>query len=391
MTLEKSGNLSQNSSSDSEDVSTPTQCLWEIPMDYLCPDLPEVEQLIRHGADVNWHPSMVPYPTLLAFCSNCDTACTLACLKTERRINFCLTDRNGQTFLHLIPSFRYEKGVVLLQALLERLRERPGDKVDWELEDSRGDRFIDLVGSNQLGMLSRFYPLLRDAPYFRDHSAPISLRKVWSWDWEALEEEDQRRFDVSPGVIRHLDRPTAELWTLSQVPKTPNLIEVERLVKEGANVSWSPDSDAAPLITQFSFRTNPTLTLCILACLKSDGPIDFSAGSQTLLHRICYPYFTLTDATDILHAIVLHVERHPRDIIDWAKEERRGTDFIHTAARMGRLSAFYSIVSRTPYFDDHVHPIEIETVIASDWLGLSDDHRKNFIAKEIVGQNIHQV
>lgn len=354
-------------------------------------DIEDIRRLVRDGADVSWKQSPTDCPTLLRFALRYRTSALLACLTTNNNIDFAFAcGFNGETLLHLIcrDTFPPDEALAVLKAVLEHLRTHPDDRIDWAVRDWNEREFISLSAETQ--MLSRFYPLLRDMPYFaqrRQKNTPIPLHLLYSWDWEALEESDKCCFDTSKAEVIEANRFTGELWWCShQWRQAADVCEVSRLVESGAEVNWRPNNETYPTLVGFALRRH---TPALLECLKSPKNIDFSLSrydeGDTVLHSICcVSSFSVADGTAILRAIVTHVERHPEDTIDWGQEDMCGTDFIHEAAANGMLSAFYPIVRRVPYFDDRVEPIHLESVETADWAALSEEDRKNFIVDTIV-------
>lgn len=286
---------------------------------------------------------------------------------------------------------------------MQHARGHPEDTIDW-------DDVFPTVGREQL--LSSFLPLVRDIPSFQQHTDPVPLDVVYSYDWEALEEGDKSRFTVAgENIVPLKNRATFELWQVGDKRREDNVKEVERLVREGAVVSWRDADHRMPALLSFTKRS---YYFSLLACLESEENIDFtvtyrfndrsdrrsgSPAGKTLLHSICDTFFPLDKATKVLEAVVRHTERHPLDVVDWEQlnypwEEWWGErfhglvppmDFIHLAAENGRLSRFYPVVRDVPYFGDRVTPIELGKVVEADWAALSEEDKEAFMISSSVG------
>lgn len=227
------------------------------------------------------------------------------------------------------------------------------------------------------------------------HTGPISSpRKGWPEDLVGLMKREGVGFDErrgeemrSSGALWRLSQPrlgpTAQLYEIAQEwDSEPDVGEVERLVAAGADVNWRPEEDDTPTLVQLGCCSR---TKAILACLKTENPIHFCLAREdnfTLVHQICLPtFFPLDDAVEVLRAMVLHLERHPLDTLNWGQKWQY-KDFIHYAAKKGRLAAFYPIVRDQPYFGDRVKPIQLRDVAPDDWAALSKEDRENFVLVE---------
>lgn len=183
------------------------------------------------------------------------------------------------------------------------------------------------------------------------------------------------------------DEPTRQLyqfWHFLHPEEAPDATEVERVIREGADVNWKPSPKASTSLVGFAYRRQIS---SLLACLSSAKDIDFSlAGGDgaTLLHIICDHSFPRLDGVRVLDAIVHHIERHPQDCVNWGQKDWAGRDFIRLAANEGFLSYYYPLVRDMPYFGDRVAPIELKLVRSCDWACLSEEDKKNFVAKSIV-------
>lgn len=117
----------------------------------------------------------------------------------------------------------------------------------------------------------------------------------------------------------------------------------------------------------------------ILRYLATEDPIDFSSGSSSEPYLLTYvaERFSEDDAAEILRAMVLHIERHPQDKIDWGKLNC-GQEFMESAADSARLSLLYPIVKHMPYYGDRTVPIALKQVWRWDWEALEASEKEDF-------------
>lgn len=169
-----------------------------------------------------------------------------------------------------------------------------------------------------------------------------------------------------------------------------NLEQVRQLVDNGANVNWQPERASRPTLVSFlSTNHYDTVQFCLTTTTR---PINFDvahiSSGFTVLQRLCLvddgDLLALQQMTSLLQAIVHRLELNPRDTIDWGKKDRLlHMEFIQHAARSARLSAYYPIVKRMPYYDDKTKPIDLWFVFEEDWNGLSKEEQECFAPVEI--------
>lgn len=430
-----------NDEQTSSEPCNPTEKLYQLstqPLSYTSLDTEEVQRLVDGGADINYIPpaaaaeeeeeerDSTSRSTLSSFFfshPHPPVAVILACLKTTREIDFTSchhlatsssSSPSRQTILHRICSncFSSAEATSILQAIVTHIQQHPGDTVDWGAEDDYECTFIVRAAENQrlslfyplvrhftffhqkessLPFLSCAIPLLRRIPFLRNASlvghsaAPIPLKTVWSWDWEALEEQDKTHFNTDRTETVEASRPTGELsWMAQQAEDSPHVVDVEevkRLVSDGADVLFRPEVFLKPTLMAFAYKG---CMEALRACLETSSPIDFTLTDhrrRTLFHYLCCD-FSPTTAAEILQLLVYRVETHPRDQLDWGQEDMAGLDFIHLAAENGRLSLLFPLVRQMAYFDDRTEPITLDTVRAADWKQLSEEDKENFTVLE---------
>lgn len=216
----------------------------------------------------------------------------LTCLHSEASL--CLTYRSswGDTLLHIIATSFYlspPDAAAILAAVVHHAERHPKDIIHWEEENGEGETFISLAAAHQ--RLSLLYPLVRHMPYFGDRLQPIVLDKVWKWDYESLDPDDQNAFDISKAShVWQANRATGQLWTLS-FEKEPDVDAIRTAVRNGADVMFSTEGVVCPILFQFCWRCSP---LCIRACLDSlprpplplhlDGPVWNLPTLEEMLH-----------------------------------------------------------------------------------------------------------
>lgn len=121
----------------------------------------------------------------------------------------------------------------------------------------------------------------------------------------------------------------------------------------------------------------------VLRHLSTPRPMDFTVEDEsgnTILKYLASPASALSDAEalTILRALVQHVERFPRDVIDWGGRDGLGREFITWVAEEQRLSLFYPIIRDIPYYGDRTEPLVLPSVWRWDWEALSAADKEDF-------------
>lgn len=203
------------------------------------------------------------------------------------------SSRFGCSLLHLVAQslvLSDEEAASILTAICEHVQRHHRDRIDWGRESTSVDEeFISLAARRQ--RLSLLYPIVREVPFYADRTAPIPLKMVWTWDVEALDEEDRANFTFAPKAnVFPGSRATGELWRLTQhmylnppfvLQRPPDAERVRACVRDGADVLYRLQLHFGPLLVvnkelllDFIKKGTPA---CIIACLEEmNQPLRFS-------------------------------------------------------------------------------------------------------------------
>lgn len=172
----------------------PTGHLFTLASCKRTPDLSLVQQLVQDGAVVNWQPQPEQPPLLRLLARHGHIGALIACLETEKDIDFTPSDVNDLTLFDALcaPHFLVDDAVRVLEACVRHIELHPRDTVTWE-------GFLQRAALH--GRLSCFYKVVQDMPYYGDRTEKdekIYLPPVETEDWAAMPEEDKKLFDVAP-------------------------------------------------------------------------------------------------------------------------------------------------------------------------------------------------
>lgn len=349
------------------------------------PDALVVQQCVAQGANFLAQCPRRFLPILHHFTQHGLIDCVIACLSTERAIDFTVTNNKWDvTVFHcLCEENSPETAATLLRLFLDRLRKNPQDTVDWSLTDIDGHNFVSSVALYQ--QLSHLWPIFKDSPAFEKMPQPVSLCVAWAHDLEGLEKEDQKYFTVESNLIR-TNAATRELNKLCKTKiQDINPSLVKHWVDAGADISfWDPIMNK-PI---FHFLISHGLVECVNACLSTSDVIDFTSGDGwgwTPMHFVCPKSCGVMEAVSIMRLIVHRIETHPQDVVSWDKKSRDGYDFLSCAAKYQKLSALWPVVMNMPYFADHVDPIPLsKPVWKYDWEELGDEQTFFVVEQEMI-------
>lgn len=272
-------------------------------------------------------------------------SCVLQCLQTASTIDF-------SPFLEaLCQRDHFEEAVTLLTHIVDRLHAHPADSVRWEA-------FADTVA--RFDSLSRWWPHLRDIPYFKnvDGCIPINVRVNWE-DWVRLAPEDRKLFRLDGG-LRCSPESTAKLQRLCMDHLKPDPVAVLACVEQCADVfALAPGTDMTILEC---FLREGSIG-CVAACLQTADTIDLTqkaAGSQleawfnhcsstidckNFLEVVCQRGDP-NEVAAILKLIIDRCNANPSDKIRWE-------GFVETAARYGVLSYCWPLLPDVACYQRH--------------------------------------
>jgi len=108
-------------------------------------------------------------------------------------------------------------------------------------------------------------------------------------------------------------------------------------------------------------------------CLDTLLVLDLSALRSSLHELLCNAYIPLETAVQMLRLLAYQLESHPEDIQpDWERKNDGGLRFMSLAAHSQRLSFFWPILRRLPYYASRTEPIPVRYVWQWDWEELGD-------------------
>lgn len=373
--------------------------------------------------------SFISKPVLTWLIEEDNVECVSACLSSSpsdsfsspRVIDFTVIDTLGRNPLHaLVEVCAPDEDIVsMLSAVVYRLETHPHDVVDWgqrtvlggalrQINPTlglEGQTVLSLAAENQ--KLHVVWPLVRDLPYFSDQIDPIYLPRVWTWEWDALG-EDQQFFSKVGVEFIHANRSTGKLFqhcvTTNWKPD-PNCIL--RYVKEGANISFADVHMRMPILHRLLFCGDVD---CVRACLATSDPIDFTLGDVdgfTPFHAMCSLTQHPETVAALINAILDRIQRtlpilfsasspfNPptestvADIVDWRREDNFGNNFFSLAAYHGNLSVVWKVMKdRGVLLCDEALSVEISGSIPltmkiseSDWGLVSESDKRHFSLK----------
>lgn len=184
--------------------------------------------------------------------------------------------------------------------------------------------------------------------------------------------------------------------------------------------AWDPDpglvqqlvvSGAADVLALNPAKGRPHLSQLALfgrleavrACLRTPRTLDFTAAKDRdgdiLPHFFCYCKSTDEVAVDMLKALLMRLDHHPEEPLDWGLRDADGLDFISVAAEYQRLALFWPLVKRVPYYVALLEQIslaggnrKIELPIAyeEDWQLLPPEDQELFAVEDFRSERTEQ-
>lgn len=182
-------------------------------------------------------------------------------------------------FLLLQLPFATEEDIRrIFQGVVHHIETHPRDTVHW----ASGD-FIAQVA--RLHLLSVMYPIVKGMPYFGDRVEPMVLPLVWRSDWEGLEEEDRKAFqilDEGRGIVVG-NRATAQLFGI-YLSSRIEVAAVRRYVRDGAYLLFGEEVSHVPILLWW--LENHETSACINAALEElSTPLVSAHWSEEKVQR----------------------------------------------------------------------------------------------------------
>eukprot|EP00796_Vickermania_ingenoplastis_P007686 gene7686-5391_t len=306
----------------------------------------------------------------------------------------------------------------LLGAVLHRLETHPEDILDWTCGRESDERSLVSYAAH-VGSLARLWPVLRmfppfasligqernsstsggadgDEPTLAPTARPMRIAtKLWAWDWDELVAVAAAFGDVGPPPEEGLKkifqvddvqtfyeekRCTAVLWRCVLRTCEPDAAVVRRLVEEGANISFHPFNNSS---TIFHRIMGDASIECVMACLETAHPIDFSLQDSvdcTVFHRLCHRSGPKEELRRILEVAVQRLEQRMDDGVDFSLVDSLwGLDFISMAAVEGLLPMFWPVLIDVPHYADNTDGIYLMRGISrEDWEALGKENQQYF-------------
>eukprot|EP00796_Vickermania_ingenoplastis_P000446 gene446-229_t len=307
------------------------------------PPKPEdVQGYVDKGGDVMYEGPEMERPVLHQLILEGRVDCVAACLTTARSIDFAVKDATGLTPLHCACLCRDpQKAVEIVELVIQRLKQRETDHVDWLSLSGNGMDFLSLAAENM--KLARLFPIVRHAPHFPS-ATPYQLRSPLDrYDYDVIG-EDIQLFDLREGLMDD----TLALANLCRQPN-PNPAAVQVYVDEGADLSYeSPDMDR-PILHHFIRAGHVD---CVTACMNSPLRINFTVQDRnkyTPAHTV-FRCPTVEQGEDMLKLLVQRLSTHPLDKVDWSIKDKLEHDFFAWAVKCKKSSPVYRFMKYSPYF-----------------------------------------
>lgn len=157
----------------------------------------------------------------------------------------------------------------------------------------------------------------------------------------------------------------------------PNAAEVQRLVRNGADIFLQCPGYFMPMLHHFALHGKID---CVAACLSSPSPIDFRVTQNkqefTVFHCLSRRN-TPKDSRALLYLLFDRVKKHSEDVVDWNLEDLNSDNFFSAVAR------YHQLCNLWPCIKDHLQlpelvPICLNCVWEDDWEALGEEEQKYF-------------
>lgn len=317
------------------EVGESTARLWKT----VCVDGPVDDVAVRdlvgqdHAADVVFVDPLRQLTLFAILVDRHEIPALVACLDSPLPIDFTAEIHYRNVLLVLCSSdYSEEETRVALQAIVQRLERHPMDKVDWGQLDCRGETMFQVAAEAQ--KLSLVLPIVRSMPYFADMAEPVHLSEAWSWDIEALEEEEREMIHVEEANVVVASEPTGKLFQLGCGSSwDPDPARVEALVLAGADVNFELHPHNQSPLHKYVLLGK---VACLQALFRSPIPIRFTVTDRfgsTPLH--CVACKSEAMIRTLLHLILDRLEAHPGDSIRWAQKNAFHRDFLQEVESEG--------------------------------------------------------
>eukprot|EP00796_Vickermania_ingenoplastis_P007689 gene7692-5394_t len=207
----------------------------------------------------------------------------------------------------------------------------------------------------------------------------LSLKMERPLDAVRADEGEIRLAAHSPNLM---DEPTQRLWDLCETTGwRPSAADIRPVVQAGGDVCYQKNCFHHTILQQLIWAG---ATEAAKVCLETERALDFSRVGRfltSILHLLCDVEVPDEVTSSMLSAIVHRLETHPGDIMDWSLENWDGNTAVIVAAQSQKLSLYWPIVRRVPYYTNAVQePIWLlgSNVWWWDWNALGPEEQEHF-------------
>lgn len=155
--------------------------------------------------------------------------------------------------------------------------------------------------------------------------------------------------------------PTTELLDLCQCSGwQPDVLEVKRLVCDGADIFTKNPHTGNSVLTELTLNNQVGVVLCCL--LENPQPLNLNVKEgeweRTYLHIYCDYKVEVENSVAILKAIIQRFSdksTYPEDVaLDWTVKDKWGIDALEMIAYRCRLSALWPLLRHFSYFQERI-------------------------------------
>lgn len=155
--------------------------------------------------------------------------------------------------------------------------------------------------------------------------------------------------------------PSTELLGLCQCSSwQPDVLEVKRLVCEGADILTINPHTGNSVLVDLTFNNQVGVVVCCL--LENPQPLNLNIKEgkweRTYLHNFCDYKVEVENSVAILNAIIQRFSdksTYPDDVpLDWMIKDKWGLGALDMVAYRGRLFSLWPLLRHLPYFKESI-------------------------------------